>query len=721
MTVGTVLGAPATIRLENVGRARVGPAHGEKNSMKIIKWLAGIGAALVVAVGIGGYLLVSSLDLDQVRTLVQDQAKAATGRELTLAGPIELGISWTPSVTVGQVSFANAEWGSRPAMATLERLELEIALMPLLSGDIQINRIVLVGADVLLEKDASGNVNWSFGGAETSAEADTSAGPSVMPRIDTVRIESSRVAYRDVATGEELVVVVERAEVSPAGAGLALDVTGSYGGAPFALAGEIGGLAQLTAAEPYPVRLAGTVAGTEVKLDGAIADPAGAASPKIAFQVSGADVAALAPLAGTGLPTTGAYQVSGTLSNAGTAWTIDGLAAKVDGSDAAGSLTIDVGGARTRIAVALTSTAFALADVGLAGASAQAAESPYVFDETPLPVEGLRAIDAEGTLAIAKFLPAEGTELADVALTFTLDDGVLTLDPFAATYSGGVASGRLVVDGAKPTPAFAVAATVDNLDFGRLLAAAGVSDGVQGTLDAAVAVTGQGDSPRAIAKTLDGTAEVVADRGVINNQALAVVASGLFDVLGPLSGEQDQTTLNCGVARFDVTGGVATSRSLLVDSTTFSLAGSGTVDLRDESLDLHFDTATRQTALVSLAVPFNVTGTLKDPTVAPDPLGTAAAAAVLAGAAVNPVAVLGALVAVEQVDEDAPNGCVAVEQQASESGAFGLPALDQATESVQDVLEGVTEDAGEAASGAGEVLEDAAESITEGIQNLFGN
>ncbi|MBM3583500.1 MAG: hypothetical protein FJX36_03465 [Alphaproteobacteria bacterium] len=48
-------------------------------------------------------------------------------------------------------------------MADIERFELQVAFMPLLSGEVQVKRIVLVGADVVLEKGADGAVNWSFG------------------------------------------------------------------------------------------------------------------------------------------------------------------------------------------------------------------------------------------------------------------------------------------------------------------------------------------------------------------------------------------------------------------------------------------------------------------------------------------------------------------------------------------------------------------------------
>lgn len=707
--------------------------------MKLVKWLVGTIVLLAVVLVGGAWIALSTVDLEQVRALVQDEARKATGRELTLAGPIDLGISWTPSIKVEQVSFANAAWGSRPAMVDLERFELQVALMPLLSGEVQVQRVVLVGADILLEKGADGAVNWSFGeaaadGTSDAAGSDGSAGgPSMTPVIDTVVIEASRVTYRDAATGQELALALDRAEIKTVGDNLAIDAAGSYQDLPFALTGEVGGPAALGGENPFPLRLAGTIAGAELSIEGTIADMAGTPKPNLTFRIAGPDIAALAPLTGGELPKMGPYDVSGTLAGEGSTWTVAGLAATMGTSDLTGEATVALGGDRPRVEAKLASTMLALADFGAGGGAAGGEaegtaetaapdDSPYVIPDTPLPLDGLRGIDAAVTVAIATFVPQAGTQITDVAMTIALEGGKLVLDPFKATYGGGVAAGRLALDGAAETPTLAIAATVDDLDFGRLLAEQGVSDEVKGTMDIALDLAGRGGSSRAIASTLDGTAALNAENGVITNKLLAIVASGLGDILGPLFGGQENTTLNCILVRFDMAGGVATSRSLLMDTSTFSLAGSGTADLRDESLDLHFDTATRQAALVSLAIPFNVTGTMKNPQVAPDPLGAAKAAASLAGVAVDPTAVLGALIATSP-SESSGGGCAQIEQKASEdSGAFGLPGVEGAAGAVEDIVDSVTEgDVGGAVEGAGEALEGAAEGLTEGLQNLLGD
>lgn len=254
---------------------------------------------------------------------------------------------------------------------------------------------------------------------------------------------------------------------------------------------------------------------------------------------------------------------------------------------------------------------------------------------------------------------------------------------------------------------------VDDLDYGKLLQDMGIDDTVAGTMDVDVDLTGAGASMREIASSLNGRSEVVSNEGVITNKLLKIVAVGLGDVMGPLLGGDEDARLNCMISRFDIKNGMATSQAMVVDTEQFTVSGGGTVNLRAEELNLNFDTATREASIASLAVPFNVTGTLASPSVAPDPLGTALGIAKTAGMVINPVAGIGVLigdkVAGQVGGEDNP--CVVAVNETA-AGASG---------SEPSVIESVTEGASDTVGGAAEGAADAVEGAVEGIKNLFGD
>src|SRR6201984_106396 len=91
-------------------------------------------AVLVVALVVTAVAVVMSIDFNQYKGLVASQVKAATGRDLVIGGNFKLALSLTPSVTVDNVTFANAPGGSRPTMASFKHLAVKMELMPLLTS-----------------------------------------------------------------------------------------------------------------------------------------------------------------------------------------------------------------------------------------------------------------------------------------------------------------------------------------------------------------------------------------------------------------------------------------------------------------------------------------------------------------------------------------------------------------------------------------------------------
>ena len=71
-------------------------------------------------------------------------------------GNVDFALSLSPTVVLEDVTLANAAGGSRSQMVTAERVEVEMALMPLFRGEYVAKRFILRGADILLEVDPKG-------------------------------------------------------------------------------------------------------------------------------------------------------------------------------------------------------------------------------------------------------------------------------------------------------------------------------------------------------------------------------------------------------------------------------------------------------------------------------------------------------------------------------------------------------------------------------------
>lgn len=141
------------------------------------KKILSILVVLTVAVVVAGVVILKTLDFNDYKDLIAEQVKAATGRDMTISGDLNLEISLNPSVVVQGVTFANAPWGSRKDMIRLKRFAAEVELIPLLSGDIRVKRLVLDGLDLLVETNAKGQGNWELKTAGTKAKTETEPEP----------------------------------------------------------------------------------------------------------------------------------------------------------------------------------------------------------------------------------------------------------------------------------------------------------------------------------------------------------------------------------------------------------------------------------------------------------------------------------------------------------------------------------------------------------------
>lgn len=702
-----------------------------KKSRGRLRRLVTVALALVVAVLVAGYAIIASLDVRQVADFAKREVKAATGRELVIDGPVELQVSLVPSIDLQGLRFANASWGSRPEMLTLDRLEIEVELLPLLFGDIVVTRLVAVAPDLLLESDAGGRGNWQFDEAEAAPAPASGSEPQAvsLPDIRDVRVEGGKLVFQDAAADEALTLeIIEAVGTVPGGGGArSLRLEAAYNGNPFTLEGHYSGLPALLSGTRGPMDMTLQAGGVTFSVAGRAGGLAGDLLADVAVSAEGEDLSGLSPFLGAELPALGPIKFSGDVKAEVQTIDIEGIRLNVGGSDLGGNATLALAGERPALKATLISKRLDLADFDVASSSGagdgQAADGGdgRVFPDTPLPLAALRAFDAQAKLDAEVLRLSPSLELDGVQMTLGLRGGNLAVEPLSAGLAGGRLDGRLVLAGAEATPDLALALTGRDIDFGELLKRAKVDEGVGGKLALDVDLQGRGASPHALAAGLGGRVQAVSQDGTIDNALLGVLSAGVSDITGPLFGQAESTRLECFVARFDVEEGQARSRALVLDSGAFAVAGRGGIDLDAEQVNLAFDTQTSEPSLASLAVPFKVVGPLADPSVVPDPIGAAAgvagtvgnvaeSGANIVGGAVNTVGgLVGTGPLIGRIGDDQSlcgQALAAIGQGEAAAGSSG---------------EGKPSSSGGIVDDAGKALKDVGEGIERGLESLFGN
>ncbi|WP_455372281.1 AsmA family protein [Limibacillus halophilus] len=675
---------------------------------------------LVVAVLVAGYAVLSTLDINKYRDQIIAEAEKATGRTLRIDGDMDLKVSFTPAVVLNDVGLSNAEWASEPEMISVKRFELEVAILPLLSSELQIKRLIVGEPDIQLEMREDGTANWTLDVGDKTADSKpkpAKEGEQLKLSFDEAVIENANLVFKNGQTGEtsqlslDSLTATADSPTSP----LTIDASGSYQAVAFGLAGTLSSLATLTDPDQQKVvDLAGSVGGADFTAKGSLLLSGGDPTADLALTFKADDLEGLAPLAGGSLPPLTGIDVTTQVNLKGQTLKLGDLNAKVANSDLAGNLTL-VAGATPSVSGLVQSNTIDLRDFtpeggegeGAPAASAGGGDSPYVIPDTPLPLDFLKTALVDVKLAVGALILNDSMTLEQMQGQIGLKDGKLTLTPLKTLLSDGQLELNTTLDSARKAPALDFGFTADNVDYGKLLREQGVYDKMRGTIGADIALTGAGASPRAIASSLNGTIDIEGGEGQLDNRLLKVLTAGV-DQLGQLFSKEESNKLNCILVRFDVKDGVATSTAMVIDSQVLTISGGGTVDLRSEKLDLYFETSTRSASLASLAVPFRVGGTMKNPKVFPDLAGTALKAAQAGGIILNPAAGLAAVLGTQAATGSDETACsAAVEQVQSESG----PSFtEDPVKAIGDTLKSGAESGDEAIKGA-----------TDKLKKLFGN
>lgn len=308
--------------------------------MKALKWIViGLVGLIVLAVG-GVAVFLSTLDVNKYKPQIVEAAKNATGRELKLSGDIKLGLGFNPSFSIADVSFANAPWGSRPEMVKVGRFEVQVALIPLLSQQVDVKKLVLLDADLLIETDRQGRGNWEFAPAQPAAAqgqqrqtqqqqapaAQASGGAMPLPVVREVEIRNLRFTYKDGKTNETNAANLEKVllNADSASSPLKLDIAGGatapvVGDVKFALAGTVGSIERMlaTSGPAWPVDLTAKLADvvtTTVK--GGIVAPTQGKGLDIVLGVDVPDLAKLGALVKQDIPAIGPVKAELQLTDA---------------------------------------------------------------------------------------------------------------------------------------------------------------------------------------------------------------------------------------------------------------------------------------------------------------------------------------------------------------------------------------------------------------------
>ena len=164
---------------------------------KVLRWIGLIVVAvLVMALFSVNYLLTQNRQ--QLAGLLSD----LLGRNVVIEGDISFHPFPYPALTAESVRIENPSWASRPNTIFAQSLSVSVALSPLLKQTIDIRDMTLQGANLLLEQNTDGQVNWMlpaiFGGPDTPATPDENGDSSAwqFAGFRNIKLEQAIIGFK---------------------------------------------------------------------------------------------------------------------------------------------------------------------------------------------------------------------------------------------------------------------------------------------------------------------------------------------------------------------------------------------------------------------------------------------------------------------------------------------------------------------------------------------
>jgi AsmA protein len=608
--------------------------------MKALRYVIYAFLGLLVLAILGAVIFAATFDPNRYKGQIEAAVKEQTGRALKLQG--DLKVAFFPSLGAQVENVILTEKDPSQEFLSLEQAHGSVAVMPLLRGEVVVDRIRVSGLRAQAIKGKDGRFNFQD---LLEAKDATAQKPQTKPDegakgeagavkfdIAGIDVERSAISYKDLATGQTLALtdlnlstgrVAEKAEgklqfsTVVKGTQPAMDVKVSLAGG-------------------YKVDLpakAYALSGVEGAVQGSLDKDsltAKISAPKVdiaADKATGEAIAAQFSLKGAQRTAEASLNIAG-IEGSAKALAIPKLSANIalsgpdmpralkvplEGSvranleketlDANLSSRFDESNIQAKLGLAKFSPPSYLFDVNVdrlnvdqyfppekkpaAGAEKDPGKDPSKgkSEDAPVDLSALESLTANGKLQVGA-LQARGLKLANVKAEVKAANGRLDVSPHSADLYQGSVTGALSVQ-AKGNRV-AVKETLTNVAIGPLLRDFAQQDRLEGRGNVSLDVGGAGPTVEAIKKSLDGTAKVNLRDGAVKGVDIAGLLRKVKSLGKSDEGAADskqQTDFSEMNATFVIKDGVATNKDLDIKAPLLRVTGAGAINIGNSTMD----------------------------------------------------------------------------------------------------------------------------------------
>jgi AsmA-like C-terminal region len=218
-------------------------------------------------------------------------------------------------------------------------------------------------------------------------------------------------------------------------------------------------------------------------------------------------------------------------------------------------------------------------------ASARVPDSTEADERLQKIITGLPPYPVDITISVDG-ISGDNTNIDSLDIHLSGSDKRYTLQRFSVVYDQALADFRGVIDLNPEPPALSVAGRAVAVPVNSLARDLGVDTNVSGALTLLGGLTTMGSTHQQLLQNLNGSLAMALEAAVIEGAAYDLLATDLLAWVYSGARKEKSTYLDCTMAKFQLTDGVATTDSLYIESSKMVTTGEAEFDLVRQQMDL---------------------------------------------------------------------------------------------------------------------------------------
>jgi hypothetical protein len=579
-----------------------------------IAWITIISVPLAA---LGAVVWGSTRDLSRYEGRLAERIHRVTGREIKTKAPLSIRIGREPALVAEGVTLSNAPWGSRPDLAQVRKITMYLDPFALFLGEVRVGRVLLEGADILVEHNEVGDTNLEM------LPPPDGSGPRpydnrslqlkqnpAFPWIATIEVRDSVLTIVESPGRSPLVLNVADATFKASGPGQALQMQARIGApqaAAFDISGTIGTFDGWMRGVPGNIDVQGGLGDGRIAVKGTVGAQKGT---NLEIAGEGNDFAVLGPYLRLPLPSGGPYAFTAKTFRLRSSFKVEVPSLKIGNSELTGEAMFRVSRSGTPyLTVDVDANKIDLAGLHAPPPEASQAEGQASHGRKFFPTGAFSArwLGRSQLTVAARVGEVTGlsSKVQNGSLTLSSGEKRFTFRG-AASIGNGSAGFDLVYDPAGRLGLTTLTGTASHVAFGDLAALLGLDLGLKDMVgDIDLRLRAPGRAAHDALNAASGTIEISAGKGSWPRESLAGWPPETQRLLGA---NDSGVSFNCLAGSFEVKAGVANLRRLVVDTPRAIMIGGGYVSFRNEGWEFILAPEARDAHGASLASPLRIKG-----------------------------------------------------------------------------------------------------------------